>query len=878
MRLFEILRHRYIARPVAALLVTVLVWSPSHVAWADAFTDGAKLGDQTGKTIVPKDVGTVDSAGNITLLPKSEKPVHIPATELFPGATGDYSDFTSVYGDDQAMIKKGQEAQKALEIDPSRTGEAYRVLRESAGLSRPGMREDPLWKSTDETLGKLDLIADGFGDCSKETQYQTGTKKAHIADYKTCERVFDPSANCKIRHDYTASVLRHVAGPLNIRSCGVGCMEVWIGEIGDNYYSGRCSIFETSMTMEIVNPNAITSAVLNYAKWDDYMQVWIGGTKVWSGPDGNFPPETPGRCELSTSWERNPNVDVTPYFRQAGQLTFKTRVSVTGGGEGYGRIQINYEPSKAVTEDAWSPADCIQSARGIVDGFCRGGYSCSRMPPVAGDCTEVNGVQICRSQLQAPPISQVDKLCQEVSVNSSCGFYTGSLSCYTDVNGQRQCPTNNGGNLHSCAALEANPRCGFISSKCVGGAQASSGTCYVKEETWDCGYDTDIPTTSSSTSYNCAGPIRCMGTECTDPNAEASGDFVQAASALQVAQFVGHDSECTGQDGTANVTCTTFMGKPYECKKAVGGIVDCCESPGGVSLAQYMDLLFAMNKLDNAVMAMDSNSMVRGAWEVLREPVADSWTAVSDWFSSAWNSISGSTAAVSDTALDTVVSSFRQDLLNETAQWVAETFGQGTADLFFNTGASGAVELGGTAGTAMSWIMTAYMYYSLFILAVNLIWKCEQKEFELGAQRELKLCTHVGSYCASKVLGSCVEKRESYCCFSSPLSRIVQEQVKPQLGMNFGSPESPQCGGIPMDRLKDVDWSKVNLDEWIGILSATAKLPDAASINIDGLTGSENYLDIYDSRDDAAERANKRVEDLDTTGIRLQTSDELRGR
>lgn len=61
------------------------------------------------------------------------------------------------------------------------------------------------------------------------------------------------------------------------------------------------------------------SATLEYAKWDDYMQVWVGKsgqeTKVWSGPDGNFPPETAGRCELSTSWERNPNVDVTPYFK-----------------------------------------------------------------------------------------------------------------------------------------------------------------------------------------------------------------------------------------------------------------------------------------------------------------------------------------------------------------------------------------------------------------------------------------------------------------------------------------------------------------------------------------------------------------------------------
>ncbi len=872
------IRQPTVARPIVSVLIAGLLWSSTYSAWADAFRDSATLGDQTGKAIIPKDVGTADSAGNITLLPNSSKPVQLEASDLFPGATGNYSSFTSIYGNDQAMIKQGQEAQKTLEAEPSRTGDAYRVLTKSKGLSRPGMRDDPLWKLTDATLGNLDLTADGFADCSKETQYQTGTKKTHVADYKTCERLFDPSAGCKIRHDYTASVLRHVAGPLNIRSCGVGCMEVWIGEIGDNYYSGFCSIFENSMTVEIVNPNAITSAVLNYAKWDDYMQVWIGGTKVWSGPDGNFPPETPGRCELATSWERNPNVDVTPYFKQAGPVTFQTRVSVTGGGEGYGRIQINYDPSKAVTGDAWGSADCIQSARGIADKFCSGSYSCSRMPAVAGDCTDVNGVQICRSQLQAPPVSGIDKLCQEVTVNSSCGFYAGPLDCYTDINGQRQCPTSNGGNRNSCSVLEANPRCGFISSRCVGGAAGSSGACYVKEETWDCGYDTEIPTASSSTSYRCAGPIRCMGTECTTPKQEANEEFTQAAGALQVAQFVGHDSECTGLDGKSNVTCTTFTGKPYECKKAVGGIVDCCQSPGGISMAQYMDLLFAMNKLDNAVMAMDSNSMVRGAWEVLREPVADSWTAVSDWFSSAWNSISGSTTAVSETALDTTVSSFRQDLLSETANWVAETFGQGTADLFFNTGASGAVELGGTAGTAMSWIMTAYLYYSLFILAVNLIWKCEQKEFELGAQRELKLCTHVGSYCASKALGSCVEKRESYCCFNSPLSRIIQEQVKPQLGMSFGSAQSPQCGGIPVERLKDVDWSKVNLDEWIGILSSTGKLPNANSINMDSVTGSGNYLDIYDSRDNVATRANKRVQGLDTTGVRQGTSDELRTR
>ncbi|MEH0346398.1 hypothetical protein, partial [Vibrio cholerae] len=84
------------------------------------------------------------------------------------------------------------------------------------------------------------------------------------------------------------------------RSCGEGCLEVWIGRIGDNYWSGRCKVFEQAITLKVVNPDAITSAVLEYAKWDDYMQVWLGDQKVWSGPNNNFPPETAGRCELST--------------------------------------------------------------------------------------------------------------------------------------------------------------------------------------------------------------------------------------------------------------------------------------------------------------------------------------------------------------------------------------------------------------------------------------------------------------------------------------------------------------------------------------------------------------------------------------------------
>ena len=125
--------------------------------------------------------------------------------------------------------------------------------------------------------------------------------------------------------------------------------------------------------------------------------------------------------------------------------------------------------------------------------------------------------------------------------------------------------------------------------------------------------------------------------------------------------------------------------------------------------------------------------------------------------------------------------------------------------------------------------MWAYMIYQIAMILIQIIWKCEKDEFALGAKRELKTCHAVGSYCATKVVGQCIEKREAYCCFSSPLSRILQEQIRPQLGRGWGDAEDPDCEGIAVGDLERVDWSRVNLDEWLGILAATGHLPTTSS-------------------------------------------------
>jgi hypothetical protein len=79
------------------------------------------------------------------------------------------------------------------------------------------------------------------------------------------------------------------------------------------------------------------------------MQIWLNNSLVWNGPYGNWtsPNEyPPGNCELSTSWSRGLNVDVTSYFRDVvpnSILRTKTRVAVCGCGEGFALVNIQAE-------------------------------------------------------------------------------------------------------------------------------------------------------------------------------------------------------------------------------------------------------------------------------------------------------------------------------------------------------------------------------------------------------------------------------------------------------------------------------------------------------------------------------------------------------
>ena len=58
---------------------------------------------------------------------------------------------------------------------------------------------------------------------------------------------------------------------------------------------------------------------------------------------------------------------------------------------------------------------------------------------------------------------------------------------------------------------------------------------------------------------------------------------------------------------------------------------------------------------------------------------------------------------------------------------------------------------------------------------------CSNDEKLLDVQDRMGMCHKLGEYCSDKVLGICTSKKTAYCCFESKLSRILQEQGRPQI-------------------------------------------------------------------------------------------------
>ena len=800
--------------------------------FAQEFEEAAASGRATGEQLLTGP----STDGTEVFFDGSSGVESIDVRSLFnpSGSTDDLDAMLDAFGSDAAADELATTVTGRLAGEDSAQAEAYRTVTQSArNRSHPDAINDPAFVRSKEILDGEDPLFETFFSGCEETTVPVGDTTTHVPELEYCTRVVTPNETCELQHDYGIGLIQVAGGQGGTVSCGPGCVDLFIGRVGNNYWTGNCQIFEQLMLLNIVNPDAIVSATLVQAVWDDYMQVLLDGDLIWSGPNNNFPPETAGRCELNTSWNRTLNVDVTNAFRSNSDLEFLIRVSVTGGGEGYGRIRVIYDESQLITEDEWTiTPECNALIDGISDGACEvTSLTCEDGPPHSVPCIQLNGFRLCQSDLSPSPLPGYSPLCRRGTVQADCQFYLGDLDCYTDINGVERCPSNDGGNENGCASQENRAECGFVESRCLPEAQGADGRCYAFEETWDCGYEVGIPG-GTTTTVACDGPIRCMGEDCVSISRETNADFVRAASQLQTLQYMAMDFECLENDPSS---CEVFIGEALECKQALGGFQDCCETPDGVSLLEYLQFTKATwdlaQRIELGTRLTNAGLNVTGAWSAVRDFGSATLSTVTRPFTSAWGSLAQSWGGAGLEAIETLsVDSLKATATSVIGEFVTETFGTEIAGLFFDPvvdagGETIGYQLGESFGNALGYIMTAYTIYTVVNILVQIVWECEEGEFELGVKRELRSCTYVGSYCASDSPFGCVEQRRAFCCYNSPLSRIVATQAMPLLGRDYGDSESPDCTGLTVAQLASLDWSQLDLSEWYGLLVAEGVIP-----------------------------------------------------
>lgn len=820
------------------------------------------------------------------------------STDYFPDGTKDADDLKSIYSDANARELAGIETKNALFDDansdsPSIGGSAYAVMLKSNELAKPSFENDPIMKKSRTIYDTIDDLVGDFKDCEITHEVINAKQTRHVEDIKRCEKKNEYYGDCEIHHTVTVAkreITVYVAGAVrnNITvefdlSTGTGAVVEPSNINPDRYYHYFDIPALGADFCDVEKPLVNYLKAEHWRGWDSIQGIYDFGGRQLDTSVGGGVIEQP-TCENGLKGK----VNITDY--------------------GGSRSDNHYVLSRkwvfelvTIDDEEWYPQSCIDDAIVISEGMCTGTLTVTNGRNTDG-CLVIDSESICEDDpilesMMEPPAPGLHQLDRTISVSEiDCGWNSGTGECFTDAHGDYQCPQVNGEAFDTCGLLENDPSCAFISSECLDDAfESGAGNCYLTQYTYDCGYefDADVPIGVPQTS--CDSEIQCMGTDCIDPDLTQSQDFAKVAALLNVVQFISQDMSCSGVDGNGQPIpgevqeCEVFTGEALECKTAIGSWQNCCFEPTQISMGDYLQLLLAVPQMHAALAA--TSTTYAAAFEAGK-------TAVTN----ALQSIGGEVAKFFEpvtNVVNNVVTKIQEKIAEMTAKLVSETTATTTT-----AGASGAgtgashvgteqvtTEVGKEAGkqageeagkqamssfingamqavTIVGYVYTAYVVANLM---VQLAYPCEEEEFTLQVRRGQEACEYVDDYCpGGELFGECpTEYKKVYCCFSSPLSKIINREVKAQLKTTsrpFGTdPENPDCGGIPLEDIMRVDWDRIDLSEWEDILLEHGKFSDPSNLNMEFITGKGHELNFEDPpiRDNAEKRTRASMESVD---------------
>lgn len=103
----------------------------------------------------------------------------------------------------------------------------------------------------------------------------------------------------------------------------------------------------------------------------------------------------------------------------------------------------------------------------------------------------------------------------------------------------------------------------------------------------------------------------------------------------------------------------------------------------------------------------------------------------------------------------------------------------------------------------------------------KMLGSCSAEEISLAQDKKAFEVIYVGTRCVEKVIGICTRKEDAYCTYTSMLGRIIQQQGKPQLGLNFGTPGAEDCDGFTLNEFASINFQAINWTEFFAQITTT---------------------------------------------------------
>ena len=402
--------------------------------------------------------------------------------------------------------------------------------------------------------------------------------------------------------------------------------------------------------------------------------------------------------------------------------------------------------------------------------------------------TDPSGIQVCLSGNTVPPGG--------LGVPQTCWKYSYLYACDGST------PVN------TCGEYEKNPKCEILTTSCTD-KDPVTGKC----DSWNYTYQCRTKDATTQQDLQCNADLVATLPTPSNPNA----NFIKAALAMEISREM-------------SVYTQIFGGVKETCAKGYAGIKNCCKAePGG----QSNNNVVASLGISGAYSAV--KYVGQKAVDTVSPYVFDAMFSSGLFDSGMQTSMMGaSSSIVQNIGANGDPTGLATNFAGNGLSFGAYGFTFGTGSFAASSPLAGTMELwSGAAGA--NGASSGFISFNPYMLAASLalqyvmsLMSCTPEEQMLSMHKGSNLSVYVKTECSKKILGTCLEYTDTYCSFNSVLARIINQQGKAQLGLDFST-----CSGLTVEQVGKLDFTRIDLSEFAATMQQQAMkgLPSSKDIN-----------------------------------------------